>query len=421
MAGDRNNATSSWSGYNHQGQVGIFLALNEMCCIYNSCAPQQMEDYSIQFEIEDGEDIDIVNGKTIISRHQVKAKKNKKYPNSYKDVLTKFKIQGVPKDSRYLHTICEVIGFDLSKKEFSKLKNKPDYVSNVCGVKLYQYPDGNKYCELNVNNGTSKIDGFCITKIKELLIKSNHQLQNDTDHIKETLFELKDLLCTKVREAHDKGNKAYPKITFKEIYDIVTSTKKRENQAIRRAKTLFEIYWNNLVDENVNCDLFNKIINLSNEQFEIFLIDLHPQKSIKILKETYTIDSLLDEDAFEEIFYEFYKQINQESFDISDLTYKSMLSSYRLSMINKKCKHAEVRYLVQSIWNNRQFLKASFDVDYLVNGRINSPFFELDQLYDNIEFQYTNPPSKCDSLFSSNLEFIDIDQTKFKLSEERDG
>ena len=30
MAGKKNNATSSWSGYNHQGQVGIFLALKEL-------------------------------------------------------------------------------------------------------------------------------------------------------------------------------------------------------------------------------------------------------------------------------------------------------------------------------------------------------------------------------------------------------
>lgn len=30
MAGKKNNATSSWSGYNHQRQVGIFLALKEL-------------------------------------------------------------------------------------------------------------------------------------------------------------------------------------------------------------------------------------------------------------------------------------------------------------------------------------------------------------------------------------------------------
>lgn len=30
MKVDRRNAVSSWSGYNHQGKVGIFLAIREL-------------------------------------------------------------------------------------------------------------------------------------------------------------------------------------------------------------------------------------------------------------------------------------------------------------------------------------------------------------------------------------------------------
>ncbi|WP_323126220.1 ABC-three component system protein, partial [Streptococcus equi] len=90
-----------------------------------------------------------------------------------------------------------------------------------------------------------------------------------------------------------------------------------------------------------------------NKEFEAFIIDLHPQKSIGALKEIHSIDSLLDEDIFEEIFYEFYKQIRQEFFDISEVRYRSKESSYRLSLINKKCKNGEVGKLVQSIRNNR--------------------------------------------------------------------
>ena len=33
---DRRNATSSWSGYNHQGKVGIFLALKELFTLINN-------------------------------------------------------------------------------------------------------------------------------------------------------------------------------------------------------------------------------------------------------------------------------------------------------------------------------------------------------------------------------------------------
>ena len=76
MAGEKNNATSSWSGYNHQGQVGIFLALKELSELIQN--DEDFRGYSVQFEKEDGEDIDIVKGIEVISRHQVKANKNKK-------------------------------------------------------------------------------------------------------------------------------------------------------------------------------------------------------------------------------------------------------------------------------------------------------------------------------------------------------
>lgn len=48
VAGRKNNATSSWSGYNHQGQVGIFLALKELnkLLIRNEI----FNDFSVQFE-----------------------------------------------------------------------------------------------------------------------------------------------------------------------------------------------------------------------------------------------------------------------------------------------------------------------------------------------------------------------------------
>lgn len=416
MSGKKNNATSSWSGYNHQGQVGIFLSLSELNKLIENGISYQ--DYSVQFEKEDGEDIDIVRDSCVISRHQVKAKTSSKNLNDYSDVLLGFKIEGVNKDSRYLHTIREVIGFDLSEEEFKKLPNKPKYIPNDKNIKLYKYPDGYKYCELS-NAIESKIDSFCKEKIKNLLKQCSHNLSNDDEHIKETLFELKELLCTKIREAHEIGGGANPVILFSEIYEVVTSTQKREKQSICRIKRLFEIYWNKNIDDNINTDLFNEILNLSPEQFECFIIDLHPQKSIKSLKEEQLIDSLLDEDIFEEIFYEFYKEINQNYFNISKLRYDSTQSSYRLSLINKKYKKGEVGRLVQSIRNNKQFLKASFDVDYLVNGRINSPIFEYMQFEDCLKSPYLKQPSERDNLFSNNLEFIDIDKTVEKLRRER--
>ncbi|MFA9413043.1 MULTISPECIES: ABC-three component system protein [unclassified Streptococcus] len=412
MAGGKNNATSSWSGYNHQGQVGIFLALKELRELLQK--GEDYNGYSIEFEKKDGEDVDIVQNKIVISRHQVKAKTSGKVPSSYRDVLVNFNNQGVDENSMYLHTICRIDGFEEYK---DKQKGKTPQIQ-FRNVKLYQYPDGNQYCELT-NVSESKIDNFCKIEIKSILMECSHSLKDDDDHISETLFELKDLLCAKIREAHEAGGGSNPVILFSEIYKIVTSTEKREKQSIRRLKRLFEIYWNKNFDENIDSYLFNEILNLSPEQFKSFIIDLHPHKSINALKEEQLLDSLLDEDVFEEIFYEFYKEINQKFFNIYELRYNSTKSSYRLSLINKKYKKGEVGNLIQTIRNNRGFLKASFEVDYLVNGRINSPLLEHDLQNVDIISPYGQQPSMQDNLFSNYLEFIDIENTVEKLRGEK--
>lgn len=437
MAGKKNNATSSWSGYNHQGKVGIFLALKELSELIQK--DEDFCNYSVQFEKEDGEDIDIVQGDIVISRHQVKAKTKGKYPNDYVDVLIGvkkkvennieiiggFNTDGVNENSRYLHTVCYVEGFGIPKKNFEFLFQnqrgaKPRFVENPYRIKLYQYPDGKKYCGLSDVN-ESKIDGFCEAEIKKLLAKLSPNLKNDDEHIKETLFELKDLLCTKIRKAHETGRGSYPVINFSEIYTIIISIQKREKRAIHTARNMLERYWNlnsnkqNSNKQNIDASLITDILNLPDKGFQQFLIDLHPQKDIKGALDNQTIFELLDQDIFEEIFCEFYKNINQDFFDISELRYNSTKSSFRLSLINKNCKNGEVGELVQRIRNNEQFLKASFDVDYLVNGRINSPLFEQSQLDNGLEPPYSQRPSDRNRLFSNHLEFIDIDKTVKKL------
>ena len=171
MAGKKNNATSSWSGYNHQGQVGIFLALKELNELLQKKELNELlqkyeyfSKYSVEFEKEDGEDIDIICNNKIMSRHQVKAKTSGKVPSSYRDVLISFKNKGVPKNSMYLHTICKIDGFEEYKEK------KKDEGLQIHNVKLYQYPDGNNYCRLS-NVSESKIDSFCKWEIKSILIQ----------------------------------------------------------------------------------------------------------------------------------------------------------------------------------------------------------------------------------------------------------
>src|SRR5699024_8837440 len=149
------NATASWSGYSHQGKVGILVSLtqiNELLELENvnensigSEIEKILDDWIIEFEA--AEDFDIKYQHTVQSRHQVKAKKNAKYPNDYKDVLgiLKYEVKdgtkrilsngfqicsfdenGTPqeievdKDSRFLHTITKVNGFYKKREDFEE-------------------------------------------------------------------------------------------------------------------------------------------------------------------------------------------------------------------------------------------------------------------------------------------------------------
>ena len=71
---EKRNASASWSGYVHQGKVGFLVALRSL----KDCIIKGEKSY-LQYELkyENAEDFDITDesGK-VLSRHQVKAKKN---------------------------------------------------------------------------------------------------------------------------------------------------------------------------------------------------------------------------------------------------------------------------------------------------------------------------------------------------------
>lgn len=424
MAGKKNNATSSWSGYNHQGQVGIFLALKELNELLQK--GDSYSGYSIEFEKEDGEDVDIVQNNTVISRHQVKAKITSKNLNDYKDVLTEFNVNGVDKGSRYLHTICKVDGFGLymykSLFDFlfqNKVGRKPEFVRNTCHVKLYQYPDGNNYCGLS-NVSESKIDSFCKWEIKSILIQRSHSLKDDDNHINETLFVLKDLLCKKIREAHEAGGNANPVISFLEIYEIVTSTEKREKQAISRAKKLFALYWNENFDNDVDETFIHEILNLADNDFKQLLMDLHPDNKISQLQDSNNLDNLIDRDSIKYILYNFFRWYKKEKFKLNNLHYDTDQESFRLSMIHQpKAAAGEVK---NDIMQNIGLIRAIFDTNYLINMNIDGrKFFEENPIHEEGKKKLVSGfiGEEKDNIFSSNLEYIDYENTIQKLKEDQ--
>lgn len=429
MKVDRRNAVSSWSGYNHQGKVGIFLAIRELKKLTD--AREDYSKYKLIFEKNGGEDVDICYSTAVVSRHQVKAKKDGKYPNDYANVRTinsenchtGYQILGTTNQERYLHVICEVNGWDMDKSTFKKSYSGAKYVPNKSKVQLYTYPDGEKYCNL-VGGRISPIDDFCIADIKEILKHSNITLSNDEDHIEETLLEINELVSRRISKAHNAGKGVYPVIYFQELNKIITSTEKRQRQSIRRAKNLFALYWNENLDNDADNTVINEILNLAEDDFENLLIDLHPDGKILDLKKINNLDNLVDRYSIRYIFYNFLKWCKEEKFILDNLHYQTNQESFRLSLINApKAAAGEVK---DSIMQNigLRLIRTIFDTDYLINMNIDGrKFFEEHPIHEEgkekLESGFVGEVK--DNIFSSNLEYIDYENTVRKLKEDQDS
>ena len=424
MTYDRRNATSSWSGYNHQGKVGIFLALTELRKLLEK--EEDHSTYKLIFEKNGGEDIEICQSTRVISRHQVKAKKKGRYPNDYRNVRSinskkcpsGYQTLGTTKDNRFLHVICEVQGWDMNEEVFQQTYKGANYVPNKSRVQLYTYPDNKKYCDL-VRGSQSTIDNFCEEKIKEILIYSNSSLKDDSEHIEETLCEIKDLVSRRISQAHNNGNGVYPVIYFQEILKIIISQEKRHRQSVRRAKLSLEMHWNNIVEDDDDTLVMNQILNLSDDKFKQLLIDLYPDNNIAELQQLNNIDNLIDKDSIEYILYEFLKNCKQERLLLDSLRYTLNHESLRLSMIH--APNGAASKVRDKIMANKNFIRASFDTDYLINMNIDGQkFFEEKPIHEGGKEKLLAGAlgEVKNRIFSNNLEYIDCVNTVEKLKED---
>lgn len=423
---DRRNAVSSWSGYNHQGKVGIFLAIRELKKLIMSKGDYSK--YKLIFEKNGGEDVDICNSTAVVSRHQVKAKKDGKYPNDYANVRSVnseqcpsgYQINGTTNQDRFLHVICQVNGWDMDKKTFTESYSGAKYVPNKSKVKLYVYPDNRSFCELDSSIYTP-VDNFCKNDIQEILRDSGNPLVSDLEHIEETLFEIKDLISRRISRAHSVGSGVYPVIYFKELFKIISSNNRRQRQSIRRAKNLFALYWNENFDNDVDNTIINAILNLADDDFKNLLIDLNPDGKILDLKKMNNLDNLVNRYSIKYILYNFFRWYKKEKFILDNLQYQIKQDSFRLSLINApEAAAGEVR---NDIMKNIGFIRASFDTDYLINMNIDGKkFLEEQPIHEEgIEKLRSGLQGEAwDNIFSINLEYIDYKKTVQKLKGDKD-
>jgi hypothetical protein len=209
------NATSIWSGYTHQGKVGLIVALQEIKRLAESTPAESLADTLGKWQLvyESAEDFDILNGtNTVWSRHQVKAWTNKNKQSDYSKVLKEkkpgqlgFNTNSVRQGFCYLHVIENITDW------------ADDGTSNPQSIKLYKYPTTNKlYCDFSPAEDVNDV----LLEMYEPLIKSI--TNTDDTHIVRSLWaSLEHILDEKIRTAHRSGSSAKPDFTFLEIYTFL--------------------------------------------------------------------------------------------------------------------------------------------------------------------------------------------------------
>lgn len=121
------DASSSWSGYQYQGKITIYITLQLINRYVNNPSSMEIEKYFI--EVENREDLAIKKEDEYISFHQVKARKNDIYMSTYLEAIDKLYEEKAKNSSAdiFLHTIVNIKDWSEEKyKDLYKVKIEKD-------------------------------------------------------------------------------------------------------------------------------------------------------------------------------------------------------------------------------------------------------------------------------------------------------
>ena len=293
------NATASWSGYSHQGKVGILVALREMRRLIQADLQHEFDIHFVEYE--NNEDVAISRllpntQKTLLSVHQVKAYYSDGHLiNTYKSVFIKkeqFKIDNNGNDilddnnekieidnyvddqwggiKNYLHTTMQINNW--SDEYFNGIGGNP------FSVERYPYSNDNLHC------GTEEISNYLIPELNSQDFHNGNQGAANM-----ALNRISFKLDEKIRSEHaDKKSKdLYDiKFSFQELLSIIYETNDVSLNNIFISRNLFYNEFINKVKTHANDEdndhiellkssIIQKLYELNDSDFLSFLKNLN--------------------------------------------------------------------------------------------------------------------------------------------------
>lgn len=397
----RVDATASWSGFNYQGKIGLYIVLKTI----NEVVFGPDDNYELEFEWL--EDFAIRNGEdNYISVHQVKAKDNR-YLTGYATAIN------------FLQTIVDSHIVSEDKAYLHVIKNLDD-THNF----LYRYTideEEQTFCPLN------RIDKLIQDEIETYFYNENITGQNKETHFYRLLAVLDDHISNRHQEIHldplpkDDPRRNPTTIQFSEIIGYLNE----DLSGYTQEKLLLEkqAYFSEIIDdycinrteeEQEKIRKFQrKILSLSQADFFRFIKNISPHENCSDSENLNLTDfqTLLQKNSTKNPLIKSIQNIDKD-YIVND----NVLLEY---VVNGECyvpttiddDDDDISTTCQKIINNSKIIDILYDKHYLINRDIDGMYIK-DLLYRI---------SDVDRNTYGDPKFVDIQEIKLiKISTAKD-
>lgn len=427
-----NGATSIWSGYNHQGRVGLFVGLREVNRL-KGVEGQDLNKWKLIFEL--GEDFQIIheiaNDSTeVISRHQVKAYNStafSKYShvftrhqkkNSKDELMTNedgspvmedgFNEKGVPVDGRFLHVIKDL--------DISSWQN--DY-----GIRLYEYPPLNegdstkKYCDFS--SSTSSSDELMTLAVREI----EQATGASTAEASLIWKDLQHSLQAKISVAHHA--KSFAEFTLHELQTAISRSESlAAYDADKNRRSVLE-YAEDFIGEREDLPTFTDIERSRVVKYVQDLTTLDDVSLLACLRYLHINNSRfldVNSNGMKKVVYATLSRIESCEYEDNCLQYDVDGSSYVLTVINEMKQSEDDVQKGTNKWQTERIVKALLSKDValtfrnakIVNESLDARFDEL--LGEELSVSYIAERKVYDIIEPAPLEFVSVDRAVSEIN-----
>jgi len=352
------NATASWSGYCHQGKVGLLVALRKI----KSLNCENLD--PLRMELETKEDVRLIDNGVDVEIHQVKAYTNGITIGLYTTALREF--ENCTGDN-YLHSICEITNWaNLTA------------INNPHGVVRYPYSAALSYCPL------ADIDNYILAEIKNVLDLIDHPSRENIGWRQNAFNEYLAILDRKIRVEHStKASKDDYQIAFtlNEILTIVSTVPTHNRMVINSIRSQIYHEYVTLIEEldegGIVLDasqeekaknMIEAVCLLDDGPLESFLCKVWPATtSGKSLAEQVLTDAFFSRSAFSDTFLDTIINVTNHTPSLEEgvcPVYK-IDSNYVLTAINNPVGRESG--ITRDLLKNKNFNIERYDADYIIN------------------------------------------------------